>query len=190
MSTSCAGFTYVGLDSGSCYLKASMTNSSYVAKAGSNYVSCAKLDPTAVKVQPTASPNDTSGKASTPKAAIAGGIVGGIAVLLLILALVIILVLRSRKKREEIRSRSTVTHVLGGAVEPARDPDGEPILPMHQRQASTGNDVFAPYGGAYYAPVAPLYSPTHRPLPPQMQPQPAQHHARQRSIYRDDHSWI
>lgn len=39
----CAGFTYMGLDSGKCYLKSQMPRDKYVVKEGNNYISCAKM---------------------------------------------------------------------------------------------------------------------------------------------------
>lgn len=171
IDSTCAGFTYVGLDSGTCYFKGSMPVNSYVPKAESNYISCAKIVPTQYKNQPTPPKKDNVG-------AIAGSIVGGIAVLGLALFAVAFFARRRRRTLES--RRATVTNVLGGAVEPNRD-DGH-TLPMHQRSGSTSHDVFAPYGGTY---THPQYQP--------YQDAPYQQHARQRSIYRppnENPGWV
>lgn len=169
--STCAGFTYVGVDSGSCYFKGSMPNNTYVEKAETNYISCAKIVPTQYKSQ-----------AAPPKkgnvGAIAGGVVGGIALLGLILFAVAFFARRRRRTLET--RRATVTNVLGGAVEPGRDYGH--TLPMHQRSGSTSHDVFAPYGGTY---THPQYQP--------YQDSPYQQHARQRSIYRpptENPGWV
>lgn len=178
----CAGFTYVGGDDGTCYLKSTMPTDRYVPKSMSNYISCAKIDPLASAPRPseTASP-ETAGR-QTNKGAIAGGVVGGIAVIGLILFLIAFLARRRRKDLEN--KRATLTHVFGGAVEPGRENDGDAhTLPLHNRTGSTSHNVFAPYGGAYNP--QPQYSTV-----PQ---QPSHHHARQRSIYRphgEGISWI
>ncbi|KAM0718507.1 hypothetical protein Q7P37_005577 [Cladosporium fusiforme] len=178
-SSDCAGFTYNGEDSGVCYLKSRMPRDSYVAKSMANYISCAKVDPSASAPRPTPSAPaaDTSSKQPN-KGAIAGGVVGGIAIIALVLFLIAFLARRRRKEHES--KRATLTHVSGGAVEPGRRDDDHdaPTLPLHHRSGSTSHDVFAPYGGAYY----PQYS-TIAPTQPQMQqsaPQPYQQHARQR----------
>ena len=138
----CAGFTFVGHDSGDCYLKNQLPNETYVAREGSNYVTCAKLDP-------TASSGDTgsTGGTSTAKKAgiIAGAVIGGIALLTLLLFLIAFFAKRKRKKIE--KRRATITHVIQGPIE-------NPQLGMgsHQRQGSTSHDVFQPFGGSYYPP--------------------------------------
>ena len=167
----------MGLDAGDCYLKSAMPNNTYVAKAGSNYVSCAKVNATAVADRPT--PSDGAGKTSggSKAGAIAGGVIGGLAFLALLLFLIAFLSRRKRKKVEE--KRATITHnVLGGPYEPQDHNFGEAkeesILPTHTRQRSTANDVFAPYGGAYTEPAPATYG-----------------HARQRSIYRGhEQQWV
>lgn len=182
-SSDCAGFTYNGEDSGVCYLKSKMPRDGYVAKSGNNYISCAKIDPSASAPRPTASAQpDTSAKQPN-KGAIAGGVVGGIAIICFVLFLIAFLARRRRKEMES--KRATLTHVFGGAVEPGRRDDDHDAqnLPLHNRAGSTSHDVFAPYGGAYYpqySSIAPAQS------LPQMQQSvpPRQQHARQRSIYR------
>ena len=141
-SLTCAGFTYVGTDSGNCYLKGKMPQESYVTKAGSNYISCSKLDPNAA---PPSIGKGGSSNSHKKVGAIVGGVVGSIAFLLLLLLLVACLSKRKRKKIEE--QRATVTQVSSGPIETQQlDPSG------HQRQGSTSHDVFQPFGGSYYAP--------------------------------------
>lgn len=193
-SDDCAGFTYSGEDGGVCYLKSRMPKDGYVAKAGPNYISCAKVDPSASAPRPTASTPAADESSNQPnKGAIAGGVVGGIAIISLVLFLIAFLAHRRRKDMEN--KRATLTHVFGGAVEPGRRDDDHDAqtLPLHNRSGSTSHDVFAPYGGAYYPQYSPI-APTQL-QQPQMQQQsvaPHQQHARQRSIYRPngEASWL
>jgi len=166
-STACAGFTYVGLDTGSCYLKEQMPATDYAPKNGTNYISCAKVNPTAVapSVKPTSTGSPSGAKKSTT-GAVAGGVVGGIALLLLLLLLIAILTKRRRKKVEE--RRANATHMFHGPTETQdmthRSPSGG-----HARTGSTAHDVFAPFGGSYYPPT----------------------HTRQRSIYQaPEQQWV
>lgn len=143
-SDDCAGFTYVGRDSGDCYLKSTMPNATYANKAGNNYISCAKLNPNESSGN---DPNDMSqspGK-KTPTGAIIGGVIGGIASLALLLFLVALCAKRRRKKIE--RRRATVTHVMHGPIE-------TDMTANHHRQGSTSHDIFTPYGGNVYTPRA------------------------------------
>lgn len=191
-SEKCAGFSYVGLDSGTCYLKAQMPNGTYEAKAGNNYIACAKVDPNANAA--TDKPSSTGGgKLST--GAIVGGVVGGVAFLGLLI-LCIALLAKRRRKKIEIKRRGTVTHVFHGPIETDMTNNAPPPLPGqatnpyayqqgfqqpqqqgngygyapgyggagagHARQGSTSHDVFTPYGGNVYDPRT---------------------HTRQRSIY-------
>lgn len=181
-TSDCAGFTFVGLDGGTCYLKATMPKDTYVAKAMNNYVSCAKVNATAVASKPTATPAPSAKQPN--KGAIAGGVVGGIAVIGLVLFLIAFLARRRRKKLES--RRATLTHVFGGAIEPGRPDDSDRhTLPLHNRHGSTGADPFVQFGGTYN----PQYSsaPISQQAPPQMQ-----QHTRQRSVYRPigEGSWL
>ena len=175
-TSDCAGFTFVGVDGGTCYLKATMPNDTYVARSMNNYVTCAKVNATAVAPQPTPTPAPSK---QPSKGAIAGGVVGGIAVIGLVLFLIAFL---ARRRRKEIESkRATLTHVFGGAIEPGRpDDNNRHTLPLHNRHGSTGADPFVQFGGTYI----PQYSsaPMSQ-MPPQSQPQ-MQQHTRQRSTYR------
>lgn len=163
-SQSCAGFTYIGTSSGTCYLKSQMPSGSYVSetKGGARYVSCEKTDPTAAapNATDTATSNGTSKGAKI--GAIVGGILGGILLIILILLLIACLAKRHRKKIE--RKRATITHVIQGPIETQQSNPGG-----HQRQGSSGHDVFQPFGGVYNSPPFP--------------------HTRQRSIYRDQ-GWV
>ncbi|KAK5131750.1 hypothetical protein LTR08_000581 [Meristemomyces frigidus] len=160
LSTACAGFTYSGLDSGSCYLKQQMPTASFVAKAGSNYISCSKVNATAAASSATSPSSSaaTSAGAAAKKSntgAIAGGVVGGLAFLALLLLLIALLARHRRKKIEE--RRATVLHISHGPLEPQ-----EMANAKHARSGSTAHDAFAPFGGSYYPPT----------------------HTRQRSIYQ------
>ena len=166
-SGSCAGFTYVGLDDGNCYLKSRMPNRAYVQKAGSNYVSCEKGNPNASAPSFSASSSSDAGDSSSqkkiPVGAVVGGVLGGIAFLASILFLIAYLAKRKRKKIEQRRA-TIINHITHGPIETQ-----QATSPAHQRSGSTSHDVFAPFGGSYY--------------PPQ--------HTRQRSMYKDrDQQWI
>ena len=167
-SETCAGFTFVGLDGGICYLKNEMPKGAYVPKAGRNYVSCSKTDPSASALTPT--PTEAGKSTDSKKApigAIVGGVLGGVALLAFLIFLIAFFARRKRKKIE--RKRATiVTHIQHGPIQPQ-----QPLLPTHQRQASTSHDVFAPFGGN----AAANGSYHHQ-------------HTRQRSIYRDNQNWI
>lgn len=181
-SGDCAGFTYVGLDGGTCYLKAKMSNDTYVAKSGNNYVSCAKINPNASAQRPSASATPAPSTKQPNKGAIAGGVVGGIAVFGQIVFLIAFL---ARRRRKDIESkRATLTHVFGGAIEPGRRGDDDQSLPLHHRPTGdTGTGTFAPFGGTY--------SPQYSSVPMSQQPQQYQH-TRQRSTYRphDEGNWL
>jgi hypothetical protein len=175
-SSDCAGFTYVGLDGGVCYLKSTMPNDTYVAKAMNNYISCSKINPNASAPQPTATATPAPGAKQPNKGAIAGGVVGGIAVIGLVLFLIAFLARRRRKDLEN--KRATITHVFGGAIEPGRHDDDAQTLPLHHhRNGSTSSDPFMQFGGTY----SPQYSSA--PMSQQPQQQMSQH-TRQRSTYR------
>ncbi|KAK5677541.1 hypothetical protein LTS10_010113 [Elasticomyces elasticus] len=142
-SATCAGFTYVGLTQGSCYLKQQMPIENFSPKNGSNYVSCSKVNATASA--PLTTPTSTPSK-SGKTGAIAGGIVGGIAFLALLLLLLALLAKRRRKKIEQ--RRATVTHVFGGPIE-TQDLNRNSPPTGHVRSGSTAHDAFAPFGGFY-----------------------------------------
>ena len=175
----CAGFTFVGLDDGTCYLKGRMLRRLYVAKEGNNYISCNKVDRLASVTNSTtsatasATPVVEAATSQPNKGLIAGGVVGGIAAIAFVLFLIAILVRRRRKNIEN--KRATITHIFGGAMQPSRREDDDTnALPLHTRNGSTSHDLFAPYGGMF---TQPQYSSV--PVP-EYQPQ----HARQRSTYR------
>ena len=101
----CAGFTFVGSDSGICYLKAKLPADGYSGTAGSNYVTVALLnrdaqvDPPADAL-PTHSSGSSKGSSSAPIGVIIGGVIGGLA-LLVLLALLVFFCLRTRRRRRE-----------------------------------------------------------------------------------------
>jgi len=178
VSTSCAGFTFVGLDSGSCYLKAQMPSTDFAAKDGTNYISCAKVNATAVAPLPSTSSSPGSSQGPIKKsgtAAVVGGVIGGIALLVAVLVLIALIAKHRRKKIEE--RRATVTHVSQGPLEiqpmtgiAPNDTRGIGGGHHHVRSGSTAHDAFAPFGGSYYPPT----------------------HTRQRSIYQDrgEQQWV
>jgi hypothetical protein len=183
-SGDCAGFTYVGEDGGVCYLKAKLPNDAYVAKAMDNYISCAKINATASAPRPTGTVTPAPSAKQPNKGAIAGGVVGGIAVIGLVLFLIAFLAQRRRKDLES--RRATLTHVFGGAIEPGRHDDDAQTLPLHHHNSDTGTGTFVPFGGTY--------SPQYSSVPMSQQPQQMfQHtHTRQRSTYRphDEANWL
>lgn len=194
-SEKCAGFTYVGSDSGNCYLKAQMPNTTYEAKRGGNYISCAKLNPDQHAGNDS---NAADEPAQKPIGVIVGGVVGGVAFLGLLVFLIGLIARRRRKKID--KGRGTVTHIIHGPIEtdmsqqrhenqaqpsygygyqqvPPQPPQGyapgygQPGQGTgHVRQGSTSHDVFTPYGGNVYDPRT---------------------HTRQRSIYNSGaQTWV
>jgi hypothetical protein len=188
-SSDCGGFTFVGLDDGTCYFKTRMLRRQYVLKDGNNYISCNKIDRMASSTNSSTSDTATETGTSTPTAeaaassskpkvgAIAGGVVGGIAIIALTLFLIAVIARRRRRKNLE-NKRATVTQIFGGAVEPRRreQDDTTSAIPLHTRNGSTSHDYgpFAAFGGLS---TQPQYSSVQA---PGYQPQ----HARQRSTYR------
>ena len=162
--TSCAGFTYVGLDGGSCYLKQSLPDDGFVAKAGINYISLVRVNRVNVPLLPssTSSPTAfssassglssmatvTSSRPSSSSssimsavnsgpstAAIAGGVVGGVVGLVLLLLLVAFLI-RSRRKQRYIHRHASKSVTYN-----------EPVEGSTKGASSEKDQVFAPYGG-------------------------------------------
>ncbi|KAI4797615.1 hypothetical protein E4T45_11758 [Aureobasidium sp. EXF-8846] len=107
--TACAGFTFVGTDSGTCYLKSNLPEDGYSSTAGSNYVTVALLnrdaqvDPPADAL-PTDSSDSSKGSKGAPIGAIIGGVIGGLALIILLALLIFFCMRRKRRRREEIRS--------------------------------------------------------------------------------------
>lgn len=177
LSTKCAGFTFVGLDGGSCYLKSQMPEDSFEAKNGTNYISCSKVDPNAAAPSPSiTAPASNNGGQKNNAGAVAGGVIGGIAFLALILVLIAWLARRRRKKIEE--KRAAVTHLVHGPIETQQmlnnynfpSNPGVSGTGHHGRSGSTAHDAFAPFGGSYYQPP----------------------HTRQRSVYQPpmEQQWV
>lgn len=105
----CAGFTFVGSDSGTCYLKSNLPEDGYSSTAGSNYVTVALLNRDAQVVPPadalpTNSSNPSKDSKGAPIGAIVGGVIGGLAFLVLFALLVFFCLRRRRRRREEIKS--------------------------------------------------------------------------------------
>ncbi|KAI6814870.1 hypothetical protein KC367_g6051 [Hortaea werneckii] len=151
ISTQCAGFTFVGIDGGTCYLKQQMPNGDYIAKNGNNYVSCAKVDPSAAKPSPSPTDAASGGAKKSNAGAVAGGVIGGIAFLALLLVLIAWIARRRRNKLEE--KRATITHFIHGPIETQQILDNSNGGPGgrdgHGRSGSTAHDAFAPFGGFY-----------------------------------------
>ncbi|KAI7486415.1 hypothetical protein KC351_g3367 [Hortaea werneckii] len=151
ISTQCAGFTFVGIDGGTCYLKQQMPNGDYIAKNGNNYVSCAKVDPSAAKPSPSPTDAASGGAKKSNAGAVAGGVKGGIAFLALLLVLIAWIARRRRNKLEE--KRATITHFIHGPIETQQILDNSNGGPGgrdgHGRSGSTAHDAFAPFGGFY-----------------------------------------
>ncbi|KAI4798401.1 hypothetical protein E4T44_11974 [Aureobasidium sp. EXF-8845] len=107
--TACAGFTFVGTDSGTCYLKSSLPEDGYSSTAESSYVTVALLnrdtqvDPPADAL-PTNSSNSSKGAKGAPIGAIIGGVIGGLALIILLALLIFFCMRRRRRRREEIKS--------------------------------------------------------------------------------------
>ncbi|KAH9825656.1 hypothetical protein Tdes44962_MAKER00586 [Teratosphaeria destructans] len=172
----CAGFTFVGMDNGSCYLKTDVPTNEYISMNGSNYITAAKVNSTAMAAMTgasaSASATATPGK-STHVGAIVGGTVGGVAFIALIGLGVALLARYRRKKIEE--KHGTITTFMT----PPPQHYGDSYTPAsatflgHSRTGSTAHDAYVPTGGSYYAPI----------------------HARQRSVYQpiDQHEppqWV
>ena len=155
-------------------MKAKLPNDNYVAKAMDNYISCAKVNATASAPRPTGTPTTAPSAKQPNKGAIAGGVVGGIAVIGLVLFSIAFLAQRRRKDLES--RRATLTHVFGGAIEPGLKDDDAQTLPLHHHNGDTGTGTFAPFGGTY--------SPQYSSVPISQQPQQMHQHTRQRSTYR------
>lgn len=139
--TDCAGFTYIGLDSGNCYLKNQMPSALYMAKDGSNYVSCAKVNFT--PEAPSGEIGQTSSQKPAHLAVILGAVLGGVGFIGLMLLIIAFVARRKRQKIEERRASIIIqgpmeTQQLGSAG--------------HQRQGSTSHDAFQQFGGSYYSP--------------------------------------
>ncbi|KAI4727677.1 hypothetical protein E4T49_04497 [Aureobasidium sp. EXF-10728] len=125
----CAGFTFVGTDSGTCYLKSNLPADGYSSTAGSNYVTVALLNRNAQVVPPadalpTNSSDPSRGSKGIPIGAIVGGVIGGLA-LLILLALLVFFCLRSRRRKREERREATQS-LPRGPMEP--HPKGESLF--------------------------------------------------------------
>lgn len=181
----CAGFTYVGSDSGSCYFKTSMPGSSSVDTTRSSYVSCVKQQHTSVEgaIDDTTEAPDTiisstsnlpraiDGHASSHKGAIIGGSLFAVIFAALILFIVFLAIRRHRNGNLLYRYK----RIFPGIIDPmCREPE-VPVLPSYAPDSSFA--ALSPFGSMYQVPG---------PSPPaSCEPKPAQHHARQRSIYKN-----
>ncbi|KAI5268970.1 hypothetical protein E4T47_07421 [Aureobasidium subglaciale] len=107
--TACAGFTFVGTDSGICYFKSNLPDDDYSGTAGGNYVTVtllnrdAQVDPPADAL-PTTSSDSTDKSNGPPIGAIVGGVIGGVALLILLALLIFFCLRRRRRQKEEIES--------------------------------------------------------------------------------------
>ncbi|KAH0168719.1 hypothetical protein KCU86_g17607, partial [Aureobasidium melanogenum] len=118
----CAGFTFVGSDSGTCYLKSNLPEDGYSSTAGSNYVTVVLLnrddqvDPPADAL-PTNSSGPSPGSKGTPFGAIVGGAIGSL-ILLVLLALLVFFYLRRRRRIRSEEIRSATRRFPPGPIEP------------------------------------------------------------------------
>ncbi|KAK5174090.1 uncharacterized protein LTR77_001170 [Saxophila tyrrhenica] len=141
-SEKCAGFSYKGTERGTCHLKSQMPENMYVVE-GSNFVSCAKTNSTAAA--PGATEAASSSSSHTNRTIIiVGSVLGGIGFLVILLVLFAFFAKRHRKKIEN--RRATTTHVIQGPFESEQLNSAG-----YQRQESSANDVFAPFGGFYHS---------------------------------------
>ncbi|KAK3686282.1 hypothetical protein LTR37_019965 [Vermiconidia calcicola] len=144
-SKDCAGFTFIGRDTGSCLLKSAMPSVFYQRRLGRSYVSCEKVDPNAVApgATSTSTPKDSDSSKKAPVGIIVGAVLGSLAFLALLVVLIAFFAKRHRKKIE--RRRATITQVISGPIEVQETtPTGG-----HHRQGSSSHDVFQPFGGFY-----------------------------------------
>jgi len=145
-SRSCAGFTYVGLSDGDCYLKSQLPKYDYVEETSSNYTTCAKVNATAVAL--SAIPGQTGAATSKSSAigTIVGGVVGGVASVAFVL-LITALIARYRQNKFERRG-TTVTHVDNDPIEATEMISTSPTHP-HGEFGSTAQDAFATFECVY-----------------------------------------
>jgi hypothetical protein len=172
---SCIGFSFIGEDSGTCYLRDSQSSSEDAAASVSTWVTCYKTDPGLV---PSRTPTPTStpgagGSGGSNVGAIAGGAVGGIACIAIILALLAVFFRRHRRKVDERHAKE------------ARDLS-KPIPPQEQYfdnfHQGTTQDTPAPIGTGH-----------HRTGSTGWYHVPQAQRTRQRSIYHDhdeDRNWV
>ncbi|CAK1356047.1 hypothetical protein CB0940_00297 [Cercospora beticola] len=145
----CVGFSFVGNDSGICYLRNEQSSGEESTALVASYVTCYKVDPAAVA---SGEPKSDSSSGGTNIGAIAGGVVGGIAGLALLLLLIAFLTRRYRRKVDERREKRKVGRPM---LSPQDTYDGFHHNPnvttvtagLHQRSGSTANDVYMSAGG-------------------------------------------
>lgn len=164
----CVGFSFIGNDSGLCYLRNTQATDFDDTALVSTYVTAYKLNPDAV-----ASPTPTGTASSSGNSnvgAIAGGVVGGVAALALLLFLIAFFARRKRRQIEERRAKELAAPMSSQEryyddFQQSRTQD----FRSHHRSGSTANDIYSHQGGSY----------------------DAFRHTRQRSIYRDeDQEWL
>ncbi|KAF7196540.1 hypothetical protein HII31_02268 [Pseudocercospora fuligena] len=164
--TDCVGFSFVGNDSGLCYLRNVQSTQFDSTALVSTYVTAYKLDPDAV-ASPSASPTEaSSGSKKSNAGPIAGGVVGGVAILALLLVVIAFLARRKRRQIEERRAKDSAAPI---ASQERYYDDFHRTGEGHHRSGSTANDIHSSHGGSYNT----------------------FQHTRQRSIYRDeDQDWL
>ena len=170
-SKKCAGFTFVGDENGTCFLKAKMPKDMFADTEGTGGVACAKLNPKAAVTK-----GDVVGKKEGGRSigALVGVILGGLAGFALLVFLIAFLARRHRRRVDARRATLTSlgpTLPLNTYIPPYEPMSAYGREAMHQRSPTTGNDVFASFGGNVYA------------------PQPGTH-TRQRSVYHDQRGWV
>ncbi|KAF2763792.1 hypothetical protein EJ03DRAFT_386395 [Teratosphaeria nubilosa] len=146
----CAGFTFVGLDNGSCYLKTDVPTDGYISMNGSNYITAEKVNSTAAAAMMSASASSTA--TATPGktnhvGAIVGGTVGGVTFIALIGLGVALLARYRRKKIEE--KHGTITTFMTPPLQHYSDSyvPASATFSGHSRTGSTAHDAYVPTGG-------------------------------------------
>ncbi|KAM3418292.1 hypothetical protein BST61_g4292 [Cercospora zeina] len=144
----CVGFSFVGNDSGICYLRNVQSSGEEGTALVASYVTCYKVDPAAVA---SGEPDSGSNSGGTNAGAIAGGVVGGIAGLALLLLLIAFLTRRYRQKVDERREKRKVSRPMLSPQDTYdafhHNPNVPTVTAGHHRSGSTSTDVYMAAGG-------------------------------------------
>ncbi|KAF2209728.1 hypothetical protein CERZMDRAFT_86697 [Cercospora zeae-maydis SCOH1-5] len=144
----CVGFSFVGNDSGICYLRNVQSSGEESTALVASYVTCYKVDPAAVA---SGEPESGSRSGGTNIGAIAGGVVGGIAGLALLLLLIAFLTRRYRRKVDERREKRKVSRPMLSPQDTYdafhHNPNVPTVMAGHHRSGSTSNDIYMAAGG-------------------------------------------
>ncbi|KXT13775.1 hypothetical protein AC579_6594 [Pseudocercospora musae] len=141
--TDCVGFSFVGNDSGLCYLRNAQSTQFDSTALVSTYVTAYKLDPDAV-ASSSASPTEaSSGSKKSNAGPIAGGVVGGVAILALLL---VVIAFFARRKRRQIEHRRAKESIAPVASQERYYDDFRKTGDGHHRSGSTANDIHSSKG--------------------------------------------